>query len=557
MKTSFVSVVSSLAVAALAMPPKQVPPPLEMPASFTALSTIGQSTFQQLLNHSNPSLGTFSQTYWYNSEFWKGPGSPVVLFTPGEIAAAGYTGYLTNETITGAYAQAVGGATVLIEHRYWGTSSPYTYLDTEALQLLTLEQAISDLVYFAKTIDLPFDTNHSSNAQNAPWVLSGGSYSGALSAWTESVEPGTFWAYHSSSAPVEAIYDYWQYFYPVQQGMPQNCSADVTLVIDHIDQVLTTGTEDEIYALKKSFGLEALEHNDDFASILQNGPWSWQENAFYTDYSTFFQFCDAVENAVPGSTTSTPATGVGLEKALAGYANWVNTTVIPGNCQSYGYSNEYDVSCFDTYNTSNTYYTDYTVGNPWDRQWNWFLCNQPFAYWQDGAPEGIPTIVSRLVTAEYWQRQCPLLFPEVNGYTYGSANPSINVGTVNKYTKGWELDNTTRLIWTNGEFDPWRSSGVSSQFRPGGPLPSTPQHPLQIIPGGFHCSDLILYNGVVNSGVQTVIDNEVKQIVELLNPYKTQGSDTPAIQLRSNTYSKAYERARPTRTGRPRLLNDL
>lgn len=36
----------------------------------------------------------------------------------------------------------------------------------------------------------------------------GGSYSGALTAWTESVAPGTFWAYHATSAPVEAIYDY-------------------------------------------------------------------------------------------------------------------------------------------------------------------------------------------------------------------------------------------------------------------------------------------------------------------------------------------------------------
>ena len=58
----------------------------------------------------------------------------------------------------------------------------------------------------------------------------GGSYSGALSAWTESVAPGTFWAYLASSAPVEAISNYWAYFLPVQEGMPKNCSKDVNLV---------------------------------------------------------------------------------------------------------------------------------------------------------------------------------------------------------------------------------------------------------------------------------------------------------------------------------------
>jgi hypothetical protein len=37
----------------------------------------GNATFEQLIDHSNPSLGTFSQQYWWNSTFWKGPGSPV------------------------------------------------------------------------------------------------------------------------------------------------------------------------------------------------------------------------------------------------------------------------------------------------------------------------------------------------------------------------------------------------------------------------------------------------------------------------------------------------
>ena len=63
---------------------------------------------------------------------------------------------------------------------------------------------------------------------------------------------------------------------------------------------------------------------------------------------------------------------------------------------------------------------------------------------------------------------------------------------------------------------------MSSEFRPGGPLPSTTQHPLQIIPGGFHCSDSILRNGAVNEGVQTVIDNEVKQIVAWVEEYYNQ-----------------------------------
>jgi hypothetical protein len=144
---------------------------------------------------------------------------------------------------------------------------------------LTLHQAIQDFVHFSKTVDLPFDTNHSSNADKAPWVFSGGSYSGALTAWTESMAPGTFWAYHASSAPVEAIDNYvsflkmgcicftnlykWQYFVPVQEGMAKNCSKDINLVIEYMDNVFTHGSETEQLALKKKFGLEYLTHADD------------------------------------------------------------------------------------------------------------------------------------------------------------------------------------------------------------------------------------------------------------------------------------------------------
>jgi len=38
-----------------------------------------------------------------------------VLFTPGETEAAPYTGWLTNRTMVGRYAQELGGAMIMIE----------------------------------------------------------------------------------------------------------------------------------------------------------------------------------------------------------------------------------------------------------------------------------------------------------------------------------------------------------------------------------------------------------------------------------------------------------
>ena len=47
-------------------------------------SKIGIANFTQLIDHNNPSLGTFEQRYAYCYEYWKGPGSPVVFGTRGE-----------------------------------------------------------------------------------------------------------------------------------------------------------------------------------------------------------------------------------------------------------------------------------------------------------------------------------------------------------------------------------------------------------------------------------------------------------------------------------------
>jgi len=47
-------------------------------------------------------------------------------------------------------------------------------------------------------------------------------------------------------------------------------------------------------------------------------------------------------------------------------------------CESYGYwTGEDNAACFDTYNASSPFYTDISLENAINRQWNWFLCNEP------------------------------------------------------------------------------------------------------------------------------------------------------------------------------------
>lgn len=77
-------------------------------------------------------------------------------------------------------------------------------------------------------------------------------------------------------------------------------------------------------------------------------------------------------------------------------------------------------------------------------------------------------------------------------------------------------------MWTNGEFDPWRDSTVSSFYKPGGQFTGTATAPLQLIPDGIHCSDMLAENGAANAGVQEVIDNAVAQISTWVAEYYTE-----------------------------------
>ena len=66
----------------------------------------------------------------------------------------------------------------MLEHRFFGESNPYPNATTQSLEVLTTQQAINDLVYFAQTVDLPMKNGDQVKPHMVPWILVGGSYPG-------------------------------------------------------------------------------------------------------------------------------------------------------------------------------------------------------------------------------------------------------------------------------------------------------------------------------------------------------------------------------------------
>ncbi|KAI9446834.1 peptidase S28 [Lactarius indigo] len=461
--------------------------------------------FDQYIDHNNPTMGTFKQRYWVSWEFYE-PGGPMIFFTPGEVNAEGRTGYLTNLTMTGQIAKQQNGATIMIEHRFYGLSNPYPDLSVASFRYHTIDQAINDLAFFAKNATLPFPGGDKVSPTYAPWVLVGGSYSGALAAFTLHQHPDVFWAGYASSAVVQSIVDFWQYFEPVRQYMPQNCSNDVQRVVAHWDEVIDSGNETALNELKTSFGMGGVVHADDVVNELSSSLSLWQSLSPASGGGGFYDFCDALEvdNGI-----SAPECGWGLGHALTAWANY-SKELLSTTCEGQNIDD-----CLSTYNTSQSYWTSTAIDNA-VRSWFWTVCTE-MGFFATSAPQGQPTLLSRLIDVTYYERQCQQMFPSA------FPRPSLpNVDATNKAYGGYYL-RAERLFTATGLRDPWRDATVSSDDVH---IESTPEQPI-VESGGFHISDLATANGLVDPTVLNVQTQALRYMKGWLTNWKAPGYIAP------------------------------
>ena len=154
--------------------------------------------------------------------------------------------------------------------------------------------------------------------------------------------------------------------------MPRNCSSDLGAAMSYIDNTLSTGTPDQVTALKTQFGMEAVG-NDDFGSALTYPLSSWQALQAI-DFATkgealFHQFCDAIETKADG-TVNTVETGIGLPQAVTNWAAAFKKLAPDANCPGTG------GACYSSYNYADPYYTDTSVSDKYQRGWSWLMCTQ-------------------------------------------------------------------------------------------------------------------------------------------------------------------------------------
>ncbi|KAJ8469607.1 hypothetical protein ONZ51_g8879 [Trametes cubensis] len=462
--------------------------------------------FEQLIDHTNPSLGTFQQRYWTTYEFYE-TGGPIILFTPGEANAQRPVRSIQRISHEPHHQRADRAGA---ERRDDRARAPLLRALEPVRRPVGAEPPVPHdpagdrrLEYFAKNVDLPMPGGDAVKPGQAPWVLIGGSYSGALTSFTVVNKPNLFQAAYASSAVVESIVDYWGYFQPILEWMPKNCSADVQAVIAHIDSVFTSGNQKEINSIKALFNMSALTHLDDVAGALRNNLWDWQSLSPSSGGGLFFDFCDALE--VKNGVSAGP-NGWGLQHALQAWGSYWTNTYYALLC-----GDEDAVTCLGTYDPTQEYWTDTAVDNA-GRSWMWIVCNE-VGFFQEGAPKGHPTIVTRLVQPPYDERQCTYMFADA--FKNLGHLPVPNVDATNKAYHGWFVQEN-HLFFANGHRDPWREATLAAD---GTHFKSTPGQPLTIS-DGFHCSDLSTANAQVDSTVLAVQQQALKTIAGWVAEWK-------------------------------------
>ncbi|KZV92275.1 hypothetical protein EXIGLDRAFT_769142 [Exidia glandulosa HHB12029] len=475
--------------------------------------------FKQPLDHFDKSRKeTFLQRFWVSDRHYK-PGGPVIVLDGGETSGENRLPFL-DTGIVDILANATNGLGVVLEHRYYGRSTPVLNLTTDALRFLNNNQSAADSANFMA--DVKFEgIDADLTAPGTPWIYYGGSYAGARAAHMRVLYPDLTFGAMASSAVTHATVVYWEYLEVIRLNAPQDCVARIQSTIELVDRILDVPFLRK--PLKGLFGLADLEHDDDFVSVLRAPLSGWQGRNWdpAVGSTAFEEFCATLL----GDRTQPAELGeFMLDVALLNYATWIKAYV-SARCPEDHTVEE----CFGTYDPAK--YADVSLSNEW-RLWRFQVCTE-WGYFMTAPPDpDHPRIVSRRITLEYVSKFCPLSYPPGEFF---SIPPLPEVDRAVNSLGDFALA-ADRLAFIDGTADPWMPATPHSWYAP--VRKDTVSRPFKSIQDAVHHWD---ENGLPNPAdeprrIREIHEQEVDFVTAWLKDFNASGADRLRAEIR-----KQYE----------------
>ncbi|KAL9115347.1 MAG: hypothetical protein Q9227_000668 [Pyrenula ochraceoflavens] len=447
--------------------------------------------------HSNE---TFVNQYWLDTSNYRN-GGPVIIHALGEDSPS-YDLTWLQKGLLHELAVATGGVAILWGQRYYsGHYFPFNPYTDQNLRFHSTEQALADLAYFAGHVTIPGLESKNLTAPGTPWIVSGGSYAGVISAFTRIQYPNVFWGGLASSGVSTGVIDGWQMYDVVRRYGPPDCVEAQQKLINIADNIFLSGNDTLIAQLKIAFNAQTLTANFDFANVLSIPPGAWQGQTWVPGSNYPFTgpgtFCANVTNQslLFSSTANLTATARSLI-AAGGWSNETSTLLYPflnwiGTIQSSYFSSclRYSSSLDDCWATS-------TTASPFE----WLTCTEygqfatSYTPGSPGHPSAFP-VASQLLTVDHNLDHCKQTYNLTSG---------PNLDYFNQYG-GFNLS-FPRLILSAGQVDMYRPFGpLAEEIAYGVPNPRLASN------GTADAPEIVIENGVHEWDLYGLFPNETSE----------------------------------------------
>uniref|UniRef100_UPI00358EA41E thymus-specific serine protease-like n=1 Tax=Myxine glutinosa TaxID=7769 RepID=UPI00358EA41E len=400
---------------------------------------------QQPLDHFDFNCDkTIPQRFWVNTNFWNQRCGPVFLYIGGESKVSHLNALYGGQV---ELARKMGAMVVVSEHRFYGKSkNPEGTTDSD-LKFLTVKQSLQDLLLLQKHIIQTYRLS-----SNNPWVTFGVSYAGSLSAWLRQKFPSHIFAAVASSAPVKAQLTYDQYqmvgraFSDFRIGGSSECANSVSQAFATVDNMIE---KNEFQALKDTFEWCIYTDNqDDLASFVMNLATPFITAATYNNEGrdrTVAELCEVMTNRSLGNS---------YQRLAA-----IIKTHLPSR-----------LPCM--MNSANADRFIYSNHQSELRAWLYQKCSQ-LGFFQE-CNRTLDCPFSKLLTLDVNMQPCELFGLNKEQLQAGIDEINMEFGGKNPPA--------SRIIFVNGDVDPWRVLSVTHEIAP--LLPSI------MIPASAHGVDL-------------------------------------------------------------------
>lgn len=417
--------------------------------------------------------GEFKMRYLVSDKYWKGSSGPVLFYCGNE---GSIVNFWENTGFVFALARKLNALVVFGEHRYYGKSLPFgsNSFTTENIGFLSIEQTLADYAILLKRVRKDYDI------PKHPIFAFGGSYGGILAGYMRYKYPHIIAGAVASSAPFYSIagkgdrHAFWhsvtETFRKADPTCPDSIREGFTSLLD-----LFRHGDRGVAMIAKAFNLCPTQF---YVPYVEKQIIAWARNAFTLLAMVDYPYPAKFMADLPGHPVNLACSYMTGGNKLVGLGNI--TQLLYGRTKT----------CHDTYREYVACSDPTGCGTgPDNPPWDYQACTEMIL---PGGSTNVTDMFPALAFSidmrqHYCQGKFKLGFSRLDWLA------------TNYFGSDDDVRKASRIIFPNGDLDPWRSGGVLKDL--------SPSLIAITVKGGAHHLDLRAAN---KADPQSVIDARLR-----------------------------------------------